>query len=81
MHRLAASAGGRRDRRGRGVREDLDSTRLRRIYDFSSGLNKLADSEGFTTITRRINGGLTGLPERERYYETAKKALDVGGRE
>jgi putative chitinase len=39
------------------------------------GLNKLADAEDFTTITRRINGGLTGLAERQSYYETAKKAL------
>jgi predicted chitinase len=41
------------------------------------GLNKLADAEDFTTITRRINGGLTGLAERERYYETAKKTLGL----
>jgi predicted chitinase len=41
------------------------------------GLNKLADAEDFPTITRRINGGLTGLAERERYYETAKKALGI----
>jgi putative chitinase len=42
-----------------------------------SGLNQLADAEDFTTITRRINGGLTGLAERERYYEAAKKALGL----
>jgi putative chitinase len=41
------------------------------------GLNKPADAEDFTTITKRINGGLTGLAERERYYEVAKKALGI----
>jgi predicted chitinase len=41
------------------------------------GLNELADAEDFTTITKRINGGLTGLAERERYYEVAKKALGL----
>jgi putative chitinase len=41
------------------------------------GLNKLADAEDFITITKRINGGLTGLAERERYYEVAKKAFGI----
>jgi predicted chitinase len=41
------------------------------------GLNELADAEDFITITKRINGGLTGLAERERYYEVAKKALGL----
>jgi predicted chitinase len=41
------------------------------------GLNELADVQDFTTITKRINGGLTGLAERERYYETAKRALGI----
>jgi predicted chitinase len=41
------------------------------------GLNELADAEDFTTITKRINGGLTGLAERRRHYEVAKKALGL----
>ncbi|HEY7184025.1 MAG TPA: glycoside hydrolase family 19 protein, partial [Blastocatellia bacterium] len=41
------------------------------------GLNELADVQDFTTITKRINGGLSGLAERERYYEVAKKALGL----
>jgi putative chitinase len=41
------------------------------------GLNELADAEDLTTITKRINGGLTGLAERQRYYEVAKKALGL----
>ena len=41
------------------------------------GLNELADVQDFTSITRRINGGTTGLNERQRYYETAMNALGV----
>lgn len=40
-----------------------------------NGLNELADVEDFITITRRINGGLNGLADRQRYYEIAKNAL------
>ena len=41
------------------------------------GLNELADVQDFITITKRINGGTTGLKERQRYYETAMNALGV----
>lgn len=40
-----------------------------------NGLNELADVQDFITITKRINGGLNGLAERERYYDTAKNVL------
>src|SRR5262245_21913929 len=40
-----------------------------------NGLNELADVQDFTTITKRINGGLNGLAERERYYDIAKNTL------
>jgi putative chitinase len=40
-----------------------------------NGLNELADVEDFVTITKRINGGLNGLEERQRYYEIAKNIL------
>jgi len=43
----------------------------------ASGLNERADAGDFTQITRRINGGLNGLAERQSYYEIAKKALGV----
>lgn len=39
------------------------------------GLNKLADSGDFIRITRRINGGLNGLEERQKFYEAAKAVL------
>lgn len=38
------------------------------------GLNELADADKFGEITRRINGGYTGLDERLRYWLTARKA-------
>jgi putative chitinase len=48
------------------------------------GLNELADQgneESFKSITKRINGGLNGLPERQKYYETAKKALGLASQQ
>lgn len=42
-----------------------------------NGLNGLADRQEFEKITRRINGGLTGLEDRLKYYKAAKKALGV----
>jgi len=43
----------------------------------TKGLNELADVQDFITITKRINGGTTGLKERQRYYEIAMNALEV----
>jgi len=40
-----------------------------------NGLNELADVQDFVAITRRINGGLNGLAERQKYYEIAKNVL------
>jgi len=43
---------------------------------WSNGLNTVADCpNSFQTITRRINGGLNGYPERVAYLSTAQKAL------
>ena len=39
------------------------------------GLNELADIGDFLHITRRINGGTNGYPDRLAYYERAKEAL------
>jgi predicted chitinase len=46
-----------------------------------NGLNQLADQQQFETITRRINGGLNGQPDRLKYYNRAKQVLsqDDGG--
>ena len=42
-----------------------------------NGLNELADIPDFTAITKRINGGLNGLADREKYFARAKQALGV----
>jgi len=39
------------------------------------GLNDLADSDQFNTITRRINGGLNGLQDRLEIWARARKVL------
>jgi putative chitinase len=42
-----------------------------------NGLNVLADQEQFTTITRRINGGLNGLEDRLQLWARARAVLCV----
>lgn len=42
-----------------------------------NGLNELADIPNFTAITKKINGGLNGQADREKYYARAKQALGV----
>jgi putative chitinase len=39
------------------------------------GLNTLADQGEFVKITRRINGGLNGLADRQALYDKALKVL------
>ena len=39
------------------------------------GLNTLADAGDLTKITRRINGGLNGLADRQALYDKALKVL------
>jgi putative chitinase len=41
----------------------------------SRNLNALADDGDFERITRRINGGLNGLAERQSFYKAALKVL------
>ena len=55
--------------------------RIAGLYWQSHGLNELADSQQFETITRRINGGLNGQADRVMYYDRAKRVLneDDGG--
>jgi len=40
-------------------------------------LNGLADQGKFRAITKKINGGLNGIQDREAYWERAKKVLGV----
>jgi predicted chitinase len=46
-----------------------------------NGLNTLADMENFKAITKRINGGYNGLPDRVKYYKRALKVLANGDEE
>lgn len=43
----------------------------------SRKLNELADVMDFLRITRRINGGINGLEDRQKYFALAKKTLGI----
>jgi len=47
------------------------------IFWNSRGLNRIADIDGFERITKKINGGLNGYPDRLARWEETKKALNV----
>jgi predicted chitinase len=64
---------------GRAALPDV-AFRIAGLYWSKKRLNELADQvspEAFREITRRINGGFNGLPDRERFYELAKSVLGV----
>lgn len=66
---------------GRAALPDV-AFRIAGLFWSKKGLNELADQaspDAFREITRRINGGLNGLAERERFYEVAKRELGVTG--
>jgi putative chitinase len=55
-----------------------DAVRSAAWYWQRHGLNEMADAgsfEAFEAITRRINGGLTGLPDRVTLWHKAQEAL------
>jgi putative chitinase len=54
--------------------------RISGLFWAKNGLNELADlatPEAFQRITRRINGGLNGLVDRERFYAVARRVLGI----
>jgi predicted chitinase len=54
--------------------------RIAGLFWSRKGLNELADlptAGAFREITRRINGGLHGLAERRRFYQTACRVFGV----
>lgn len=51
--------------------------RIAALYWKSHGLNELADTQQFKTITKRINGGFNGLADRIKYYDRAKRVLNA----
>jgi predicted chitinase len=55
--------------------------RIAGLFWSKKGLNELADGrtdDAFREITRRINGGFNGLPDRQRFYAVARTVLGVG---
>lgn len=44
-------------------------------YWKNRGLNRWADQDDITTVTRRINGGLNGFEDRKKYLARAKRIL------
>jgi hypothetical protein len=48
-----------------------------RLVLASKGLNALADAGDFVKITKVINGGYNGLPERADFWERAKATFGV----
>jgi putative chitinase len=55
--------------------------RIAALFWSKKGLNELADErtdDAFREITRRINGGFNGLPDRQRFYAAARTVLGVG---
>lgn len=55
-----------------------NACRIAGWYWKSHGLNELADAGDFERITRRINGGLNGYNDRQRYLAVAEKVLKGG---
>jgi putative chitinase len=54
--------------------------RIAGLFWSKKGLNELADratDDAFREITRRINGGFNGLPDRQKFYEVACTVLNV----
>lgn len=43
----------------------------------SRKLNEVADTGDFIKVTRRINGGTNGLADRRKFWERAKKVLEI----
>ena len=67
------------DEPARAAADDL-AFRIAGLYWSKKGLNELADEAtiaAFREITRRINGGLNGLADRQNFYNSACTALGV----
>lgn len=57
------------------LEEPMNAARSAAWFWANHGLNALADQQKLIQITRIINGGLTGLPNRQRLFLAAKKAF------
>jgi predicted chitinase len=60
------------------VERDLSvAARVTAWYWKKRNLNRYADSDNFVGLTKAINGGTNGLPDRQAYYERAKAVFGV----
>ncbi len=59
------------------LEEPLNAFRSACWFWTSRNLNTLADAGDFISITRKINGGINGLQERQNYWVAAKRVLEV----
>lgn len=46
-------------------------------YKQRANMNKLADEDKFTAITKVVNGGTRGIVERKQFLDNAKKAFGI----
>jgi len=53
----------------------VSAARSAGLFWKAHGLNELADKGDFIGITKRINGGVNGLTDRQSLYEKAKQIL------
>lgn len=56
------------------LEQPINAARTAAWFWFTHGLNELADTSDFIKITRKINGGINGLEDRQKLYA---KALEV----
>lgn len=60
------------------LEQPINAARSAAWFWKTHGCNALADAGDFKALTRRINGGLNGLADRQVLWESAKLALGVG---
>lgn len=59
------------------LEEPVNAARSAAWFWATRGLNALADAGDFLRITRKINGGINGLADRQAHYETALRVLEA----
>ena len=59
------------------LQEDALAARSACWFWQRKNLNALADAGDFETLTRRINGGTTGLADRQERWARAKSAMGI----
>lgn len=57
------------------LEDPLNACRSAGYFWQSRRLNELADAGDFVAITKRINGGVNGLADRQAYYAKAQEVL------